>query len=482
MKILLRLTSDVTTKSDKVRAKFVGRMIRNITAAFDATGIEAVIERQWSRLFIVTDDERALDVLGRIFGLSSFSPVDRECAAEAAEIVRVSLEVFAPVVYGKTFAVRVKRTGSHPYTSVDLARLIGAALHPGAAGVDLKNPQVEVSVEVRNGQAYLYSRRERGAGGLPLGASGRILVLMSGGFDSAVAAWLMQKRGLEVDYLFCNLAGGAYERSVLGIAKFLQLAWSHGSRSNMHVADFQPVVAHIRAVVRPAFAQVVLKRLFYRAAEQVAASIGAIAVVTGECIGQVSSQTLQNLVAIQAATTLPVFRPVVGFDKEEITALARRIGTFDLCAAVQEYCQLVPDRPVTSCRKDRLDHEEGRVDRTVLAHAVETRRVLNLPELTEAELASGYIFADAIPTDAVVIDCREAVHFESWHHPGALNCELHELMLSFRKLDKARTYLLYCPVGLQSAVAAEAMQKAGWQAYSLRGGMRSLRLGSPSLA
>lgn len=482
MKILLRLTSELTTKSDKVRAKFVGRMIRNMNAAFAAAQIKVTIDRQWSRLFVITDDERALEVLSRTFGLSSFSLVDREASADLSDIVHAGVEAFSEVVRGKTFAVRVRRTGSHSYSSVDLARRLGAALRPLATGVDLENPQVNVSVEVRRDQAFLYSRRERGAGGLPLGTSGRVLVLMSGGFDSAVATWLMQKRGLEVDYLFCNLAGASYERSVMGIAKFMQATWSQGSKTYFHAVDFQAIVAHIKAVVRPSFAQVVLKRLFYRAAEQVAAHIGATAVVTGECIAQVSSQTLQNLVAIEAGVNLPIFRPVIGFDKEEITDMARRMGVFDLCAAVQEYCQLVPEKPVVACKPERLADEEARIDQSLVRQAVASRRIVYLPTLTASELASTYVYADAIPPDAVVIDCREAEHFAAWHYPGAQNRELHDLMLTYRKLDKTRTYILYCPVGLQSAVAAEAMQKSGWQAYSLRGGMASLRDVSPPLA
>ncbi len=476
MKIILRLPSDLTTKSDKIRARFVTRLVKNLKAAFSSAGIEAKIQRDWSRLFVDTEDRRALDLLGRIFGIASYSPVDRITSGKREDIVAAAAEAFTDHVAGKSFAVRARRVGKHDYTSMDLQKAIGAVLWPHARKVDLHRPEALVYVEVREDVAYLYHRQLVGAGGLPLGASGRVLCLMSGGFDSAVAAWMLMKRGVEVDYLFCNLAGGAYERSVLSIAKLLHAAWSHGSKSTLHVMDFTGVADMIKGRCRPAHAQVVLKRQFYRSAEALAGYLGAGAIVTGEAIGQVASQTLPNLGAIEQPIRLPIFRPLIGFDKEEIIRLARRIGTYDLSAKVQEYCQLVPDRPVTATTAARLDLEEAPLDEAVRREALHERKVIPLHAVGEADLVTPYLFVDVIPDGAVVIDCRESHHYEDWHHPGALNIELAELLTAFKRLDKARTYLLYCPVGLQSAVAAEQMQKAGWTAYSLRGGMRRLEI------
>jgi len=175
-----------------------------------------------------------------------------------------------------------------------------------------------VHVEVRDDRAFFYTEAVAGPGGLPLGAEGRALALVSGGFDSAVAAWRMMKRGLALDYAFFNLGGSQHQRDVLRVAKLL------------------------------------LKRLMLKASEQIAQELGVRALVTGEALGQVSSQTLQNLVVITEATELLVLRPLLGLDKEEIVAQARAIGTYEISASVQEYCALVPRKPATRAKLDRV--------------------------------------------------------------------------------------------------------------------------------
>jgi thiamine biosynthesis protein ThiI len=171
-----------------------------------------------------------------------------------------------------------------------------------------------------------------------------------------------------------------------------------------------------------------------------------------------------------------VLRPLLAHDKEEIIREARRIGTYSLSEPVQEYCQLVPQKPVTACRVEAAEREESRFDVGALVdETVATLRTIALKTVTGADLVGPYLYTEAVPDAAVVVDCRSEDEYGAWHYPGAINLELHELLASFKRLDKARTYVLYCPVGLQSAVAAEAMQNAGYQAYSLRGGLRGWR-------
>jgi thiamine biosynthesis protein ThiI len=329
-------------------------------------------------------------------------------------------------------------------------------------------------VEVRDTQAYLFSRRVEAAGGLPLGVEGHAVALISGGYDSAVAAWLMLKRGVALDYVFCNLGGDAYERAVVQVAKVLADAWSYGTQPRLHVIDFAEPVRALRDAVRQSYWQVVLKRLMYRAASRVGAELGAEAIITGEAVGQVSSQTLTNLRAITPAADLPLFRPLLGFDKEEIIQRARHIGTAALSEQVKEYCAIAPGKPVTAAPVERVAAEESRIDLSVLDAPVAARKVLDLRGLAATDLVAPYLFATEIPPGAVVLDCRPEAQYRAWHLRGAERRDEWNLLRDFRRLDRDRTYILYCAHGIQTAYLAERMQRAGYEAYSFSGGLRGL--------
>jgi thiamine biosynthesis protein ThiI len=330
-------------------------------------------------------------------------------------------------------------------------------------------------VEVRDQHAYLFSRRIPGAGGLPLGVEGRAVTLLSGGYDSAVAAWLMLKRGVSQEYVFCNLGGDAYERAVLQVGKLVADDWSYGTRPRLHVVDFEEPLRALREGAKEKYWQVVLKRLMYRAASQVAAELDAQAIITGEAVGQVSSQTLSNLRAIEPAADLPVFRPLLGFDKDEIIDRAKRIGTAGLSEQVKEYCAIAPGRPVTAATVEGVAAEEEKVELRTVSRAVADRRILELRELTSTDLVAPYLFTDEVPDQAVVIDCRTESAFGAWHLEGAERRDEWQLLRKFRKLDRERRYVLYCAHGIQSAHIAEKMQDAGYEAYSFRGGAAALR-------
>jgi thiamine biosynthesis protein ThiI len=474
VKVLLRLSGELSTKSRQTRRRFQRRLAGNLRDALRSHGLSFRLEERWSRLFVEGEDEAILDVLGRVFGISSYSRVEGECEARLAEIVETGRRLYHERVQGGTYAVRARRSGQHDFGSHDVEVELGAALNPGAE-VDLDRPDVTVRVEVRDDRAYVFSRRVRGAGGLPLGVQGKALALVSGGYDSAVAAWMTARRGAQVDFLFCNLGGAAYRRLALEVMKSLADRWSYGTEPRVHVLDFGPLVEEMRSEVRPAYLQVVLKRLMYRAGCRVAGEVGADAIVTGESVGQVSSQTLANLRAIDDVASLPVLRPLLGFDKEDILERARAIGTRDLSARVREYCALTGDHPVTASDPARAREQEDAVDAALLERAVGEREVLALRDLDPTELVVSSLFVEDVPDDAVVLDTRPPESFRAWHLPGAERRDFGRLSEEFRELDPERTYVLCCRQGTRTAHLAERMQGAGYEAYSVRGGVRALR-------
>jgi tRNA uracil 4-sulfurtransferase len=473
--VLIRLSAELSTKARGTRRRFTRKLVENVRDALGTTNASFHIEPQWTRIFVRTAaDLEDLRVISHIAGISSHSLIVARCRANLDEIVRVGTENFADAVKGKTFAIRARRSGTHSFSSSDVMRHLGAALNPGAR-VNLDNPEVEVEVEIRDEDVYFFSGREGGLGGLPLAVEGRAICLISGGFDSAVAAWMMLKRGVQLDYVFCNLAGEAYERSVARVAKILADQWSFGTRPRLHVVDFSEVLDELRTKAQPRLWQLVLKRLMYRTAESIAPQNRAQVVVTGEAIGQVSSQTLSNLAAIDRAIALPVFRPLVGFDKMDIIDLTRRIGTFEVSAGVREYCAIAPGNPATSATAHETEKEERKLDPTVLGRALARRKILDLRALSSSDLVLDYVFTDEVPAGAVVLDLRPEQEWDEWHYPGSINREAWDLAAHPTSLDRKKTYVVHCGQGVQAAQVAEQLQRSGVEAYAFRGGTQELR-------
>lgn len=470
---LLRLGAEVTTKSRRTRNHFQRRLASNLRDALDRLDAPAEVERDWSRIWVRSPSDEVKAVLPHVFGISSISPIDARIPAELDAIVEAGKRLYSPRVAGKRYAVRARRSGRHAFSSRDIHVELGAALNPGAE-VDLDRPDIRIEVEVRGREAFLFTERIPGAGGLPVGVEGRALALISGGYDSAVAAALLLGRGVELDYVFCNLGGEAYERAVVQVTKVLADEWSYGTRPRLYAVDFSEVVESLRAQVNPAHVQIVLKRLMYRAASLVARGTGAEALVTGEALGQVSSQTLKNLRAIEPASELPVFRPLIGFGKQEVIGRARAIGTAELSAKVREYCAIGEGRPATGATIEAVDREEAKLDLGMLEEAVREARVHDLRALTPMDLVEPYLFIDEVPEEAVLFDCRSEEEYARWHAPGAEHRDPWELLEGFAKLDRDSTYVMYCQEGTRTAYLAERMQRAGYEAYSFRGGLRGI--------
>lgn len=477
--LILRHSGDFYTKARKTRLRFQTRLARNAEDALRSHGIPYRLEKTWSRFYLETPDARAAEVLTRIFGLQSVSMAEPRPWSTLDEIVAHGVDVFAGDVRGKSFAVRASRRGGVeqiPFDSMVVERALGRALLDAGAGrVHLDDPEATAWVEVAPGTAHFFREKARAHGGLPIGVEGRALSLVSGGFDSAVASWLMLKRGVELDYVFCNLGGTAHRLGVLKVMKVIADLWSYGSKPRLYEVDFQPIAAELREKTRPQNWQILLKRQMVRAAEAIALRTRRLGMVTGEAIGQVSSQTLQNLGVIsQAAKALPVLRPLLGFNKEEILALARRMGVWDLAAAVGEYCDMVPKNPNTRASFQEIAEDEAALDPRLLHDLVVTRMVWRLRDLPPEALAPSDLETGDIPEGATVLDLRSVPAYRAWHYPGALCLDFPRALEAYPSFDKAKPYVLVCEVGLKSAALAEKMQQAGFRAWHFGGGIKDL--------
>ncbi len=367
--VLAAVAGEVALKSERTRPRFERRLVANVRDALERNGVGyEKVEVVDGRLLVWTEQlEEALHVLLRVFGVHGATVAyafEYESLGDLAARVE---EVAAEWVKGRRFAVRARRAHAEGFTSLDVAREVGARLKPYSAGVDLDNPEVEVHVEVRGRRAFVHRGFERGPGGLPVGVEGRALVLFSGGIDSPVAAWLTAKRGVEVDLLHYILADPRSLDEALEVAKVLASRWLYGYRPKLYAVDFRVVTGIIAAKVRREYAQVVLRAAMYIYASRFAEKRGYQALVTGESLGQVSTQTLGNLSALERvlARSLPVpliLRPLAGMDKEEIVQMARRIGTYEASARVREYCRIAQEgRVITRADPRTLEEELAKV-------------------------------------------------------------------------------------------------------------------------
>jgi thiamine biosynthesis protein ThiI len=475
---LLRFSGDIGTKARATRFQFVTRLIANLRDALVSEGVEARIRDSHDRIFVELPSAECAAALTRVFGIQSISLVERRPASSVKELVDAGEALFRDRVAGKRFAVRVRRVGERsriPLRPVDIERELGARLLPVSAGVDLGEPEETVYIELIDAEAYFFPERIPCHGGIPIGAGGHAIGLISGGFDSAVAIWQLLRRGVRVDYAFCNLGGETHQQGVLRVAQVLAERWSYGDRPRLHAIDFEALTEELRAKTQPRYWQVLLKRLMLRAAEIVVGERRASAIITGEAVGQVSSQTLPNLSVISRATTETVLRPLIGSNKEEIIDTARRIGTFDLSKVVGEYCAMVPTRPATAASLEVVEAEEAKIDLSLVEAAVASRTVFKLRELDVEKLRVPDLEVDRIPDGATVIDLRSKQEYQGWHWPNALRLDFSQALKTYPNFDRGQTYVLYCEIGLKSAHLAELMRKEGREAFHVPGGTRTLR-------
>jgi thiamine biosynthesis protein ThiI len=474
---LVRLSGEVSTKARYTRGQFVQRLRHNLCDAFESEGIAARVRATRERIYVDAASPAAGDVAARVFGVSSVSPALRLAATDLAGLVAAGSEHFAPAVRGRRFAVRARRVGDRDRVATaprELERELGTALLPESAGVDLTNPEVTAGFELHAGESYLFAEKRPGPAGLPLGVEGRAVTLVSGGFDSAVAAWQMARRGVSQHWVFCNLGGASHRLGVLRVMKLVADRWSYGTRPRLHSVDFEEAARELRERTEKRYWQVLLKRRMLRAAEAVAREVGAEAIVTGEAVGQVSSQTLTNLAAISPATRLPILRPLVGSNKDEIIAWARHIGTAPLSAVVDEYCAMVPSRPATAASLEVIEAQEAALDPALLERAVAGREVFDLRGLDVEAIAIPDLEVDAVPDEAVVIDLRARAAYDAWHWPDALHLDFDRALASYAAFDREATYVLVCEFGLKSAHLAERMRETGLRAWNFAGGFASL--------
>jgi thiamine biosynthesis/tRNA modification protein thiI len=479
MKFIIKLFPEIMIKSESVRKRFVKILtsnIRNVLTKYDDT---VAVIKHWDYIEVRSKIDANLPMLieqlQRIPGIHHFLQVEEKPFANLHEIFEQTLSDVASQLENKTFCVRVKRKGKHEFNSLEAERYIGGGLnqHIASAKVQLKNPDVTVHIEIEDDKMMLVRARYEGIGGYPIGTQEDVLSLISGGFDSGVSSYMLLRRGSRVHYCFFNLGGAAHEIGVKQMAYHIWQRYGSSHKVRFVAINFEGVVGEILENVDNGQMGVVLKRMMVRAASKIAQRFDIQAIVTGEALGQVSSQTLTNLRLIDEAAEVLVLRPLITHDKEKIIAMAKHIGTDDIAKSMPEFCGVISKNPTVKAIRAKIEQEEGNFNFAVLESAVENAKYLDIRQIAE-QTEKDVVSVDAVSVlseNDVIIDIRspEEIDENPLHieNQTMILLPFYKLSSQFAELDQSKNYVLYCERGVMSKLQALYLKESGFNNVSV---------------
>ncbi len=380
--------AEIGTKG-KNRYLFEDALIKQIKRALKAVDGHFVITKESGRIYVDAEGEydydETLDALKRVFGIVWICPMvqfeDRDYENIKKQIVAYMDEVYPDKHL--TFKVNARRGDkSYPHMSEEINRDMGEVILNAfpETKVDVHHPDVMLHIEVRK-KVNVYSLMIPGAGGMPVGTNGKAMLLLSGGIDSPVAGWMIAKRGVKIDAVYFHAPPYTSERAKQKVVDLAKLVARYSGPIALHVVNFTDIQLYIYEKCPHEELTIIMRRYMMRIAEQIAAETGCIGLITGESIGQVASQTMQSLLCTNEVCTLPVYRPLIGFDKQEIVDISEKIDTYETSVLPYEDCCtiFVAKHPVTKPSLDRIKRSERNLQEKIdemVEEAIRTKETI----------------------------------------------------------------------------------------------------------
>ena len=380
--------AEIGTKG-KNRYLFEDALIKQIKRALKAVDGHFVITKESGRIYVDAEGEydydETLDALKRVFGIVWICPMvqfeDRDYENIKKQIVSYMDEVYPDKHL--TFKVNARRGDkSYPHMSEEINRDMGEVILNAfpETKVDVHHPDVMLHIEVRK-KVNVYSLMIPGAGGMPVGTNGKAMLLLSGGIDSPVAGWMIAKRGVKIDAVYFHAPPYTSERAKQKVVDLAKLVARYSGPIALHVVNFTDIQLYIYEKCPYEELTIIMRRYMMRIAEQIAAETGCIGLITGESIGQVASQTMQSLLCTNEVCTLPVYRPLIGFDKQEIVDISEKIDTYETSVLPYEDCCtiFVAKHPVTKPSLDRIKRSERNLQEKIdemVEEAIRTKETI----------------------------------------------------------------------------------------------------------
>ena len=477
MKFILRLFPEISIKSRPVRNRLIKVLTQNLFNVSLNHNFEIKVQAQWDKIIATvgndeSEETRTLAVreLSRVPGIHSFLEVKEFEFERLDDIFAVAGPIYGPSLEGKTFAVRVRRRGNHPFKSIEAERMIGGMFkaHYPNNGVNLGHPEVTINIEIDQNKAFVITNKYKGMGGYPVSSQGSALSLISGGFDSGVSTYKAIHRGMKVSYLFFNMGGTAHELGVKQESYFIWDRYASSNKVRFVTIPFERIVGQILEKTHHGVRGVILKRMMMRVGSRIAKRLKCEALITGESVGQVSSQTVTNLNHIDSVSDVVVLRPLVMEDKQDIVDKAWEIGTAGFAESMPEYCGVISDHPNVCPTREFVEAEEAKMDADLVDDAVEKAVILDIKEIPENtnKLQEEVETVHELAYGDVILDVRAPDDAEK----SPLSVEGHEVIAmpfykvasAFGNLDNLKTYALYCDQGVMSLMQARELKEKGY--------------------
>ena len=375
----------------KNRYLFEDALVKQMRLALESVEGDFQVIKEQGRVYVLCpenyDFDEAVEALQRVFGIVGISPVMifpdqglEQTKKDVLEYMQARYPDFSGTF--KVFTRRAKK--SYPVPSMEVSAELGGVIldHFPGASVDVHTPELTLSVEIRE-KIYVYSETLPGPGGMPVGTNGKAMLLLSGGIDSPVAGYMIAKRGVKIDAVYFHAPPYTSERAKQKVVDLAKLVAQYSGPIRLHVVNFTDIQLYIYDQCPHEELTIIMRRYMMRIAEHFAKESGCLGLITGESIGQVASQTLQSLAATNEVCTIPVYRPVIGFDKQEIVEISRKINTFETSIQPFEDCCtiFVAKHPVTKPNLNVIHRSEKKLDEKIdqmMKEAIETTEVIEI--------------------------------------------------------------------------------------------------------
>lgn len=377
----------------KNRYIFENRLVATLRKNLKSLG-KFEVQKEQGRITVEPKDDQVdpqvvIDKLSRIFGIIGIAYGTKKEEVSIEAVKELAIEHMKAELEDKehmTFKVNTKRADKRfPMSSMEVSAKLGGYLldeFPDKLKVDVHNPDMILTVELRNG-SYVYSKTHKGAGGMPYGTNGKASLLLSGGIDSPVAGWMIAKRGVEIDAVYFHSPPYTSERATQKVVDLAKKVAMYTGGMKVHVVPFTDIQMAIYEKCPHEQLTIIMRRIMMEIAQRLAESNGSMALITGESIGQVASQTMHGLVVTDDSARMPVFRPLIGFDKEEIVQISKKIDTYETSILPYEDCCtiFVPKHPETKPRLDSIERSEKALEDCIeemIQEAIRTTEVISV--------------------------------------------------------------------------------------------------------